>query len=91
MNKISIDELEQKIESGEEIIDTYFNPDTTRVGEIYPVITRRNSLIKKTLEIPHSMVEEIETLANQLNISSDAVIKMMLRRSLDEHYLAKNH
>lgn len=26
MNKISIDELEQKIEAGEEVIDTYFDP-----------------------------------------------------------------
>jgi hypothetical protein len=31
MNKISIEELEQKIEAGEEVIDTYFDPNSTRV------------------------------------------------------------
>lgn len=36
------------------------------------------------------MFNELETMANELNISCEAVIKMMLRRALDEHYLAKN-
>lgn len=35
------------------------------------------------------MIREINVIANELNITTDAVIKMMLRRSLDEHYLAK--
>ena len=88
MSNISIEQLEQKIENGEEIIDTYFDPDTTRIGKTYQTIERRKT-IKKNLELPESMIREINIIANELNISSDAVIKMMLRRSLDEHYLAK--
>ncbi len=41
MNKISIDELEQKIEAGEEVIDTYFDASTTRVGKVYTKVSRR--------------------------------------------------
>lgn len=32
MNNISIDQLEQKIEDGEEVIDAYFDPETTKIG-----------------------------------------------------------
>jgi hypothetical protein len=89
MNNISIEKLEQKIEAGEEVIDTYFAPDTTRIGKTYETIERRKQVIYKNLELPESMVREINQIATELNISNDAVIKMMLRRSLDEHYLAK--
>ncbi len=41
MNKISIDELEQKIEAGEEVIDRYFDASTTRVGKVYTKVSRR--------------------------------------------------
>ncbi len=41
MNKISIDELEQKIEAGEEVIDRYFDADTTKVGKVYKDVSRR--------------------------------------------------
>jgi hypothetical protein len=89
MNNISIDQLEQTIETGAEIIDTYFDSRTTRIGKTYETIERRKKGIQKNLELPESMVQEINLIADELNINSDAVIKMMLRRSLDEHYLAK--
>jgi hypothetical protein len=41
MNKISVDELEQKIEAGEEVIDRYFDASTTRVGKVYKEVSRR--------------------------------------------------
>ncbi len=89
MNKISIGELEQKIESGEEVIDTHFNPDSTRVGKIYETVERRQLSITTNLQLPESMLQKIDLIAKELNIGNEAVIKMMLRRSLDEHYLAK--
>ncbi len=91
MNKISIEMLEQKIAEGEEVIDTYFTPNSTRVGKTYETIERRNKhkFVQQNLELPESMVKEINLIATELNISTDAVIKMMLKRCLDEHYLAK--
>ncbi|MEA5535077.1 hypothetical protein [Crocosphaera sp. XPORK-15E] len=41
MKKISIDELEQKIEAGEEVIDHYFDASTTREGKVYKQVSRR--------------------------------------------------
>ena len=35
------------------------------------------------------MLDELDQMASELNVSRQAVIKMMLRRALDEHYLAK--
>ena len=91
MNKISIEMLEQKIAEGEDIIDTYFAPNSTRIGKIYDTIERRNKpqFIQQNLELPESMAREINLIATELNISNNAVIKMMLKRCLDEHSLAK--
>ena len=43
MNNISIDELEKKVEAGEEVIDTYFESKTTRIETPHQVISRRRS------------------------------------------------
>ncbi len=91
MNNISIDELEKKIEAGEEVIDTYFDPKTTRIGKPYQMISKRQKdIVTTNLNFPSSMLNELDAIADQLNINREAVIKMMLRRALDEHYLATN-
>ncbi|MEL6263844.1 MAG: hypothetical protein AAFR12_22595 [Cyanobacteria bacterium J06626_6] len=41
MNNVSIEEIEKKIEAGEEVIDRYFDPETTRVGTPRPMTARR--------------------------------------------------
>ncbi len=91
MNNISIDELEQKIDAGEEVIDHYFEQTTTRVGRPHLITSRRAPNITPTyVDIPQPMLKEIEEIASELNISHEAVIKMILRRALDEYYLAKS-
>lgn len=91
MNNTPIDELEQKIADGEEVIDEYFDPSTTRVGTPYQTVSRRQKTeITTTMTLPSPMIEELDLMASELNISREAVIKMMLRHGLDEHYLAKN-
>lgn len=90
MNNISTEELEQKIEAGEEVIDRYFDSTTTRVGTPRLMTSRRpQNLVTTNLEMPRLMLSELDQLAEELNISRQAVIKMMLRRALDEHSLAK--
>lgn len=92
MSNIPIEELEQKINGGEEVIDDYFDPKTTRVGRPHTTIVRRKAATTQTaLDLPVTMLAELDDLAQELNISRDAAIKMMLRRFLDEHYLAKQH
>jgi hypothetical protein len=92
MNKISTEELEQKIAAGEEVIDRYFDPASTRVGTRRVLTSRRGQDQLSNdhgLELPDAMLGELSQLALELQISRDAVIKMMLRRALDEHHLAK--
>jgi Ribbon-helix-helix protein, copG family len=90
MNNISTEELEQKIEAGEEVIDRYFDSTTTRIGTPRSMTSRRaQNLVTTNLEMPRPMLNELDQLAEELNISRQAVIKMMLRRALDEHTLAK--
>ena len=92
MNNISIEEIEQKIDAGEEVIDHHFDSTTTRVGICRQMTSRRRQEIETettNLEIPSLMLTELDKMAKELNISRQAVIKMMLSRALDEHYLAK--
>jgi hypothetical protein len=86
MSNISTEELEQKIEAGEEVVDRYFDSTTTRVGTPRPMTSRRR---QDDLDIPSPMLDELDQMANELNISRQAVITMLLRRALDEHHLAK--
>jgi len=91
MNNISIEELEGKIEAGEEVVDLYFDSTTTRVGMPRQMTSRRRQdIVTTNLEIPSPMLDELDKMATELDISRQAVIKMMLRRALDEHYLDKN-
>jgi hypothetical protein len=90
MNKISIEEIEQKIDAGEEVVDQYFDPASTSIGTPRIMTSRRTPAVTHTnIEFPSPMLGELDQMAAELDISRQAVIKMMLRRSLDEHYLAK--
>jgi Ribbon-helix-helix protein, copG family len=90
MNNISTEELEAKIEAGEEVIDRYFDTSTTKIGTPRSMTSRREpNLVTTPLDLPSPMLDELDRMADELNISRQAVIKMMLRRALDEHHLAK--
>jgi metal-responsive CopG/Arc/MetJ family transcriptional regulator len=51
--------------------------------------SRRQSENDHRIDLPSPMLLELDSMATELNISRQAVINMMLRRALDEHYLAK--
>lgn len=73
MNKISIEEIEQKIEAGEEVIDSYFDSTTTRVGTRRQMTSRRRQDLEATnLEVPSPMLNELDQMAKELNISRQA-------------------
>ncbi len=90
MSSISTEALEQKIVAGEEVIDQYFDPMTTRIGTPRPMTSRRRQDGADTqIDLPAPLLSELDHMATELHISRQAVINMMLRRALDEHYLAK--
>ena len=90
MSSISIEVLEQTIEAGEEVVDRYFDSTTTRLGTPRLMTSRRQSnSVNASISLPDPMVNELDKIATELNISRQAVISMMLRRAIDKHYLAK--
>lgn len=76
--KLLADEIAEKAMSGEDISQFFTNK-----GEIKPAIQRVN------VDFGIDMLKELDTLAKEMNISRQAVIKLYLRQSLDQHYLAR--
>ena len=78
-DKPTADEIAEMAERGEDI-SKYF----TNKGKIkYP--TQRVN-VDFTVE----MLEELDAIASELNISRQAVIKSYLRQAMDQHYLARS-
>ena len=64
MNNISIEEIEQKIEAGEEVIDRYFDSTITRVGTRHQMTSRRQDLETTKVEISSPMLNELDKMQN---------------------------
>lgn len=76
--KVSADEIAEKAMSGEDVSGFFTNK-----GEMRPAVQRVN------VDFTLNMVNELDMIAKELNISRQAVIKTFLRQSLDQHYLAR--
>ena len=76
--RLSADEIAEKATGGEDISRFFTNK-----GEMKPAIQRVN------VDFALDMLKELDTIARELNISRQAVIKTYLRQSLDQHYLAR--
>jgi hypothetical protein len=74
----SADEIAEKAMNGEDISRFFTNR-----GNMNPPIQRVN--VDFTVE----MIGELDSLAKELNISRQAVIKTYLRQAIDQHYLAR--
>lgn len=86
--KIAIDELENTVMAGEEVVDKYFDVENLTIGRPRKLKARKE-IIKTNLDLTKELADELDDMADSLNISRQAVIKMMVRFSLDEHY--KSH
>lgn len=76
--KLTADEIAEKTMRGEDISQHFTNK-----GEMKPAIQRVN------VDFSVDMLNELDVIAKELNISRQAVIKSYLRQSLDQHYLAR--
>lgn len=76
-HKLSADNIAEKAIAGEDI-SFYF----TNTGKMYPPT-------HISLDLETEMIHEIDTLATEKNVDREAVIKMFLRQSLDQHYLKR--
>jgi hypothetical protein len=76
--KLSADEIAERAMGGEDISQFFTNK-----GQMKPAVQRVN------VDFSVDMLKELDSLAQELNISRQAVIKTYLRQSLDQHYLAR--
>jgi hypothetical protein len=76
--KPSADEIAEMAMKGEDISRFFTNK-----GEMKPAIQRVN------VDFNQDMLKELDAVANELNISRQAVIKTYLRQALNQHYLAR--
>jgi hypothetical protein len=79
LKKPSADEIARMADSGKDV-SKYF----TGKGKMKHPVKRVN--VDFTLD----MLDELDEIAGELNISRQAVIKTYLRQALDQHYLAKS-
>jgi hypothetical protein len=75
---LTADEIAEMADNGEDISQYFTNTGTMK----YPTQ-------QVQLEISAEMFHELDMLANELDVSIQAVIKTYLRQALDQHYLAK--
>jgi hypothetical protein len=78
-DKPTAEEIAEMAERGEDISKYFSNKGKMK----YP--TQRVN-VDFTVE----MLGELDTIASELNISRQAVIKTYLRQAMDQHYLAKS-
>ena len=76
----NIEEIERKIDSGEEVIDN-FNSATLKAPIKLEV---KKSVQRVNVDISESMLKELDYVSNQISVSRQAVIKTFLRQALDE-------
>jgi len=82
---VPIGQIEKEVEQGKEVLHKYF--DTA-----HPVVRKGRTVhrIKKTnLDLTERMASELDEVAESLNVSRQAVIKVILRQALDQRALAE--
>lgn len=77
--RLSADEIADLADKGKNVSKHF-----TNAGTMKRPIQRVN------VDFVEDMLEELDTIADELNVSRQAVIKTYLRQALDQHYLAKS-
>jgi hypothetical protein len=77
--KLSADDIASMADQGKSISNFF-----TNTGSMKKPIQRVN------VDFVGDMLDELDRIAEELNISRQAVIKTYLRQALDQHYLAKS-
>ena len=78
-SSLSADQIAEMAENGEDVSRFFTNSGTM----VHPKPVQR---VNVDFTLP--MLQELDRAAQELNISRQAVIKSLLRQSLDQHYLA---
>ena len=74
---LTADDIAELAMDGKDVSEFFTNN-----GKMHPPIKRVN------VDFTENMLNELDTIARDLNISRQAVIKSYLRQAMDQHYLA---
>jgi hypothetical protein len=77
--KISVHKIAKMADQGKSISKYFSNTGSMK-----------SSIQRVNVDFTESMLKELDTIADELNISRQAVIKTYLRQALDQHYIAKS-
>ena len=77
--KLSADAIAEMADNGKSISKFFSNSGTMK-----------SPIQRVNVDFTETMLEELDSIANELNISRQAVIKTYLRQALDQHYIAKS-
>ncbi len=77
--KISADDIADLADQGKNISKFFSNSGSMK-----------NPIQRVNVDFTVSMLKELDKVANELNISRQAVIKTYLRQALDQHHIAKS-
>lgn len=75
---VSVEHIARLAEQGKDI-SRYF----TNKGKMMPPIQRVN------VDFTQPMLKELDQAAEELNVSRQAVIKLLVRQALNQHYMAQ--
>ncbi len=78
---VDAEQIAEMADRGQDISAHFTNQFTV----VRPAVQRVN------VDFTLPMLQELDRAAEELNISRQAVIKSLLRQSLDQHYLAAAH
>lgn len=76
---VSAETIAKEAEQGKDV-SKYF---TNKGKMMSPAIQRVN------LDVTRNMLKELDDAAEELNVSRQAVIKLLVRQALNQHYLAQ--
>lgn len=76
---VSAETIAKEAEQGKDV-SKYF---TNKGKMMLPAIQRVN------LDVTRNMLKELDDAAEELNVSRQAVIKLLVRQALNQHYLAQ--
>ena len=77
--KLSADEIAEMADKGQSLAKFFSNSGTMK-----------SPIQRVNVDFTETMLGELDSVANELNISRQAVIKTYLRQALDQHYIAKS-
>ena len=76
--KISAESIAKRAQRGQSIAQFFTNK-----GHMMPAIQRVN------VDFAQDMLQELDVAARELNVSRQAVIKILVRQALNQHYVAQ--